>query len=54
MSLFVGFLALPNPVMQQEIKLGIITGSVLSALYGALVFKYTAYRKEHHLAASAA
>ena len=53
MSLFVGFLALPNPVMQQEIKLGIITGSVLSALYGALVFKYTAYLKEHHRASPA-
>ena len=46
MSLFVGKLALPDPVMQQEIRLGIITGSVLSALWGAVVFHYIQKRKE--------
>lgn len=48
MSLFVGFLALPNPMMQQEIKLGIITGSFVSALYAAAVFKYAEYRKKQY------
>ena len=46
MSLFVGKLALPDPVMQQEIRLGIITGSVLSALWGAVVFHYVEKRKK--------
>ena len=45
MSLFVGFLALPAPAMQLEIKLGIITGSLLSALWGAAVFHYIEVKK---------
>lgn len=40
MALFVGKLALPGEESQQEIRLGIICGSVLSALWGAVVFKY--------------
>lgn len=40
MALFVGKLALPGEGNQQEIRLGIICGSVLSALWGAVVFKY--------------
>lgn len=40
MALFVGKLALPAEESQQEIRLGIICGSVLSALWGAVVFKY--------------
>ena len=40
MALFVGKLALPSEEMQQEIRLGVICGSVLSALWGAVVFRY--------------
>lgn len=40
MALFVGKLALPGEAMQQEIRLGVICGSVLSALFGAVVFRY--------------
>lgn len=40
MALFVGKLALPGEVMQQEIRLGVICGSVVSALWGAVVFHY--------------
>lgn len=40
MALFVGKLALPGEAMQQEIRLGIICGSVISALWGAVIFRY--------------
>lgn len=40
MALFVGKLALPGEEMQQEIRLGVICGSVISALWGAIVFRY--------------
>ena len=40
MALFVGKLALPGETMQQEIRLGVICGSVISALWGAVVFHY--------------
>lgn len=40
MALFVGKLALSGEVMQQEIRLGVISGSFLSALWGATVFHY--------------
>ena len=40
MALFVGKLALPSEEMQQEIRLGVICGSVISALWGAIVFRY--------------
>ena len=40
MALFVGKLALPGEEMQQEIRLGVIFGSVISALWGAFVFRY--------------
>jgi NhaA family Na+:H+ antiporter len=39
MSLFIGLLAFPgDPVLQDETKLGVLLGSVVSALAGALVF----------------
>ena len=49
MSLFVGFLALPDPVMQQEIKVGVICGSILSALWGAVIF-HTGSKNRGHAA----
>ena len=39
MALFVGKLSLPVS-MQEEIRLGILCGSALSALWGALVFQF--------------
>ncbi len=41
MSLFVGKLSLP-PEMQSDIRLGILCGSILSAIWGTLVFKFEA------------
>lgn len=40
MSLFVGQLAFTDPAIQQEVKVGVICGSVISALWGAVVFRY--------------
>lgn len=44
MALFVGKLSLPG-AMQEEIKLGILCGSLLSALWGAVVFHWDRYLK---------
>ncbi|WP_296599866.1 Na+/H+ antiporter NhaA, partial [Phenylobacterium sp.] len=35
MSLFIGLLAFPNPAMQDEVKVGVLIGSFMSALSGA-------------------
>lgn len=45
MALFVGKLSLPES-MQEEIRLGILCGSILSALWGALVFQVEAVIKK--------
>lgn len=37
MSLFIGLLAFPNPALHDEVKVGVLVGSLLSALLGALV-----------------
>ena len=37
MSLFIGLLAFDDPVLQAEVKLGVLAGSILSALAGSLV-----------------
>lgn len=35
MSLFIGLLAFPNPLLQDEVKVGVLVGSLVSALCGA-------------------
>jgi NhaA family Na+:H+ antiporter len=35
MSLFIGLLAFPNPALQDEVKVGVLAGSLVSALCGA-------------------
>ena len=37
MSLFIGLLAFPTPLVQDEVKIGVLVGSLISALGGALV-----------------
>ena len=44
MSLFIGKLSLPG-MMQEEIRLGILCGSALSAVWGALVFQWEEHLK---------
>jgi NhaA family Na+:H+ antiporter len=48
MALFVGKLSLPE-AMQGEIRLGILCGSVLSAVWGAVVFQMEDYLKKHKI-----
>ncbi len=45
MSLFIGRLSLPED-MQSEVRLGILCGSALSALWGAGVFAYKNYKEK--------
>jgi len=40
MSLFIGGLAFTDPALQEEVRLGVILGSVLSALAGYLVLRF--------------
>lgn len=40
MALFVGKLAIPGEAAQQEIRLGVICGSLLSAVWGAVIFRF--------------
>jgi Na+:H+ antiporter, NhaA family len=50
MSLFIGLLAFPaSPVLQDEVKVGVLFGSILSGAVGALVMGL-APRKHHHRA----
>jgi len=37
MSLFIGLLAFPNPALQDEVKVGVLVGSLISALCGAVL-----------------
>lgn len=45
MSLFIGLLAFPDPALQDEVKVGVLAGSLVSALVGALVLSQTKRRE---------
>jgi Na+:H+ antiporter, NhaA family len=47
MSLFIGTLAFPSPAHAASLRLGVITGSVLSAVAGYAVLRYLAGRPSH-------
>jgi NhaA family Na+:H+ antiporter len=46
MSLFIGGLAFTDPTLQVEVRLGVMLGSLLSALYGYTILRWAAAR--HH------
>jgi NhaA family Na+:H+ antiporter len=47
MSLFIGLLAFPgSPDLQDETKIGVLLGSVISALFGSLVLRFTPRRHD--------
>jgi len=46
MSLFIGLLAFPNPLLQDEVKVGVLVGSLVSALCGAALLS-VAKREPH-------
>ena len=51
MSLFIGLLAFPtSPELQDSVKVGVLTGSLVSALTGALVLRLVPSARRHHAA----
>ena len=51
MSLFIGLLAFPtSPELQDSVKVGVLTGSLVSALTGALVLRFVPGERRYHTA----
>lgn len=48
MSLFIGILAFPEE-LQSEVKMGVIFGSLLSTIWGAIIFRIAGNKSETHL-----
>lgn len=46
MSLFIGMLAFPDPAYATSLRVGVLTGSLMSAIAGYLVLRYAAERRE--------
>jgi NhaA family Na+:H+ antiporter len=44
MSFFIGGLAFAEPVLASEMKLGVLGGSILSAVFGFLLLRFAAPR----------
>lgn len=44
MSLFIGLLAFSDPLLQDEVKIGVLCGSLLSTVWGACVLKWAQRR----------
>jgi NhaA family Na+:H+ antiporter len=42
MSLFIGNLAFPDPSRASEVRLGVLGGSILSAVLGFVILRYVA------------
>jgi NhaA family Na+:H+ antiporter len=45
MSLFIGLLAFPDPTLQDEVKVGVLVGSLASAVVGATLLKFSRKRE---------
>ena len=48
MSLFIGLLAFPDPGVQDEVKVGVLVGSLVSALCGATLLSLASREAERH------
>jgi NhaA family Na+:H+ antiporter len=47
MSLFIGGLAFTGPEQVDDVKIGVLMGSILSAILGYLVLRFAAPLKNH-------